>query len=267
MLQAFGGSKNQCKDRKPMALASCLYDVFQGVVLDAKLARYDDNEAGLAFQHLEQTEDNDLILYDRGYASFWLVAAHFYYKRDFCMRIRVNYNKQIRAFEKSSQKDTVITLKPTADMQDKARQRGLPVEPVKVRLLKVKTSKDIYLLITSLTSQRYPAKDFGDLYHLRWQIEEGYKKQKCFFEVENFSGKSVLSIMQDFHACMLNQTLTAISCFHSKGFINKRVKQRKNAYKVNFAKVIPLLRSSLINLLSGQLSLLKFKCNSSRPKL
>jgi len=260
MSQTFGGQRNQWGDVKPMALVSCLYDVYQGLVLDAKLTHYNGNEGDLALQHLEQTDTSDLILYDRGYPSFWLVMAHFFYKRHFCMRIRSNFNKQTQAFSQSKNRDTVITLVPRENMQDKARQRGLPVEPVKVRLLKVKTSKGIYLLMTSLTDHKqYPAKDFHGLYHLRWQIEEGYKKQKSFFEIENFSGKSELSIQQDFHACMLRQTLTAISCFYSQGFIHKRVRQRKYAYKVSFAKAIPLLRGSFLDLLSGHLSLLHIR--------
>ena len=129
-----------------MPLVSTLYDVFQGVVLDAKLTPYKTSERDLALQHLEHTEENDLILYDRGYPAFWLILAHKAFKRDFCMRVRNNFNNQVKAFYKSSKRQAVITLEPSADMIKKAKVKGLAVEPIKVRLLKVKTKKGVYLL-------------------------------------------------------------------------------------------------------------------------
>jgi len=250
VIEEFGGQDNQF-GIKPMALGSCLYDVYQGLVLDAKIAHYNRSERDLAFEHLQQTSANDLILYDRGYSAFWLVLAHIIFKRDFCMRIRSNFNKQTMAFEKSSNRDVVITLKPSAEMIRQAKEKGLSIEPVRVRLLKVKTTKGEYLLMTSLLDNiNYPRKDFAGLYHLRWQIEEAYKTQKCRFEVENFSGESILSIQQDYHACMLNHTLTAISCYYAQGYINQRVSKRKWVYKINFSKAISSVKDILVNALN-----------------
>ena len=253
VFEAFGGQNNQFSD-KPMALGSCLYDVYQGLVLDAKIAHYNSSERDLAFEHLQHTSINDLILYDRGYSAFWLVLAHIIAKRDFCMRIRSNFNKQTSAFEKSSKRDALITLSPSAEMIAQAKEKGLSIEPVTVRLLKVKTTKGEYLLMTSLLNNtHYPRKDFADLYHMRWQIEEAYKAQKCRFEVENFSGESILSIQQDYHACMLNHVLTAISCYYAQGYINQRVSKRKLAYKINFSKAISSVKDILVSALNDYL--------------
>jgi len=95
-----------------MALGSCLYDVYQGLVLDAKIAHYNSSER------------NDLILYDRGYSAFWLALAHITAKRDFCMRIRSNFNKQTIAFEKPLTRDVLITLDPSAEMITQAKEKG-----------------------------------------------------------------------------------------------------------------------------------------------
>jgi hypothetical protein len=55
------------------------------------------------------------------------------------------------------------------------------------------------ILITSLLdTQCHPHELFTDLYHLRWPVEEDYKRMKQWIEIENFSGKSVLSVYQDF---------------------------------------------------------------------
>ena len=71
----FGGQSNQHTE-VPMALGSCLYDVFQGLVIDARLAPYKSSERELAYKHLASAQAKDLIVYDRGYPAFWLFSAH-----------------------------------------------------------------------------------------------------------------------------------------------------------------------------------------------
>jgi len=41
---------------------------------------------------------------------------------------------------------------------------------------------------------KYPWAVFFDLYHSRWPVEEDYKTVKSRIELENFSGKSALSV-------------------------------------------------------------------------
>ena len=107
--------------------------------------------------------------------------------------------------------------------------------------------------VTSVTNllhkSTYPIASFKGLYHLRWQIEEGYKKQKSWIEIENFTGKSVLAIKQDFHARILSLTLTAMAVDASQSYINSRVKRRKLAYKINFAQALSSMKDTIIHLL------------------
>jgi hypothetical protein len=45
---------------------------------------------------------------------------------------------------------------------------------------------------------------------LKDDIEENYKRLKQWVEIENFSGKSVVSVQQDFYAKMVASNLTAL---------------------------------------------------------
>ncbi|MEZ5324834.1 MAG: hypothetical protein R3F19_07210 [Verrucomicrobiales bacterium] len=60
----------------------------------------------------------------------------------------------------------------------------------------------------------YPAEEFDKVYHLRWNIEESYKSCKCKVEIENWSGKTVASVEQDFHAGVLNLNLVTSIAFY-----------------------------------------------------
>jgi hypothetical protein len=46
-------------------------------------------------------------------------------------------------------------------------------------------------LITSLTDKKVlPYECFSELYHLRWPVEEDYKKMKSWIEIENFQERT-----------------------------------------------------------------------------
>jgi hypothetical protein len=255
MQSEYGGVSNQFEKHVPMAMGSCLYDVFQGLILDAKLAPYQSSERELAYQHLLLAEAGDLILYDRGYPSFWLFAAHRNKDINFCMRVKASFNSETKEFVKSGKKQAVAILEPDRIMKRQCEEKNLSSKPMLLRLLRVKTHKGDYILITNLLSKKvYPMASFKGLYHLRWQIEEGYKKQKSWVEIENFTGKSVLAIKQDYHARILSLTLTAIAVHASQGYINARVKQRKLTYKVNFAQALSSMKDTMIHLLFNTLS-------------
>lgn len=250
----FGGQSNQHKEA-PMALGSCLYDVFQGLVLDAQLAPCRSSERELAYQHLDKSKPGDVLLYDRGYSAFWLLAAHVEQQRDFCMRVKRSFNNTTKAFVASGKKQLITTLTPSDKTRATCRKRGLSEQPIKVRLLRVKTSQGSYILMTSLMDKKqYPLRAFKALYHLRWQIEEGYKKQKSWIEIENFTGKSVLSVRQDFHARILSLNLTAMTIFCAQGAIKQTVAQRYYDYKINFAQALSSMKGTLIRLLTGRMN-------------
>jgi hypothetical protein len=255
LVDTFGVQTNTSTVSLPMAKLSFLYDTCLDMPVDVQLDRKHASERDLAVNHLAQTHENDLMLYDRGYYAYWFALLHVLHKREFCFRLRGNANTQVSHFIDSGRKQAVITLDGTQGMQQKAREKGLDIVSVRVRLIRIKTAKGSYVLMTSLTdTRRYPAKHFYDLYHLRWRVEEGYKKQKAFLDVEDFSGRTVHSIKQDVHASALVQALVAMECFASKGYVRAKAGMRKNSYKINFAEAIQSFKRKIIDMLSCQLS-------------
>jgi hypothetical protein len=61
-----------------------------------------------------------------------------------------------------------------------------------------------------MDSEKYDVSLFKSLYHMRWGIEENYKRLKQWVEIENFSEKSALSVQQDFYAKIVAANLTAL---------------------------------------------------------
>jgi len=252
----FGGQSNQHTDEVPMALGSALYDVHQKIIIDAQLFPYRSDEREMAFKHLEATQAGDLILSDRGSPAFWLMAAHHYYQRDWCMRVKANFNTEVSQFVASGDTQQIGTLIASDNARQKCQDKGLPCDPQTVRLIRITVKNKVYILMTNrLDTQPYPGQAFKALYHARWQIEEGYKRQKSWLEIENFTGKSVLSVQQHYHARILSLNLTAMAVFAAQRHSDQTLPQRKCRYQINFAQALSTMKDTLVKCLYGLISM------------
>ena len=103
------------------------------------------------------------------------------------------------------------------------------------------------ILLTSLMDRDlYPCNIFKELYHLRWTTEENYKIAKCRIEIENFSGKSVESVYQDFHAKVFSMNLAFALTHQAKEVAAKSCKKKKHVYRINAVQALSKMKDSLV---------------------
>lgn len=204
-----GGITGTCT----MALGSVLYDVLNHVAVDAKLERCDAYEVNIAKEHLKQTEDNDLVIYDRGYCSFRMIALSMVAKGDFLIRCRSR--RSFRVAEEmlagNGPDDVTIAIKPSKNTKVQVRNEGLPTE-LTVRFVRVTLNNGEYeVLATSLLDQQeYPTSCFKELYYMRWGIETFYGTLKGRLSLENFTGFSPEAVRQDFFATIFLSGIESI---------------------------------------------------------
>jgi len=106
-----------------------------------------------------------------------------------------------------------------------------------LRLIRIENDGKVAVLITSLIDiKKYPIVIFNDLYHQRWPVEEDYKTLKNRMELENFSGKSALSVYQDFHAKVFAKNLVWMMAFPVQNRLNENTSFRKYRYQINFTQ-------------------------------
>ena len=224
---------------RTMALASTLYDVLNGVSLDAKLERCDAYEVSIAKEHLKHAGDNDLVIYDRGYFSFRMMAIATQAKTDFLIRARGRRSFRVsdEMLKGHGPNDIVVDIKPSKNRKTVVRQEGLPTK-LTVRFVRVKLKTGEYeVLATSLLDQvKYPAKYFKDLYYLRWGIETFYGRLKGRLGLENFSGYSPEAIRQDFYVTIFLTGAESILTLEAEEQLKKKTKSSSvNPQKVNKA--------------------------------
>jgi hypothetical protein len=236
----------------PMGLASVMFDVLNRIVIDASLNHTKASERACAAKHLDHAGSDDLLLYDRGYNAFWLYVLHIKENLSFCMRARVNRGLEFKHFAESGERERVITLRPNKKSVEQCRQMGLSAQPIKLRLVRVDLPGEVEVLITNLMDdQRYGADQFKKLYHLRWGIEENYKRLKQWVEIENFSGKSALSVRQDFHAKIVAANLTSLMALAAQDEVKRNTNKHRRAYQVNFAQALSKMKHTLVHLIQS----------------
>jgi hypothetical protein len=243
----------------PKARASQMFDVLNKITVDAIISPKEEGERELAAQHFHKLIPNDLVLLDRGYPAYWLFNLILSMNANFCARVSYKKWKVIRKFYESGEKETIVKLVPTPSSYKKCAEIGLNKKPIKVRLIRVELDTgETEVLITSLIDKdRYPAKMFADLYHLRWPVEEDYKVIKCRLDTENFSGKSVHSVYQDFHAKILSKNLTSIIANTTRNSVNEISEGRNFRYQVNFTQALSKMKSTIILLFNRPIDSVK----------
>jgi hypothetical protein len=236
----------------PMARMSRLYDVMNKFVVDAALEPYDTGEREIAARHLYETDADDLLIYDRGYPACWLFSMHRDMQRHYCARLSVSFSKQIEDFVASGLRTQLVDMTANAEARAQCEEYNLSAAPVKVRLVRVELkSGEVEVLATSLLdSTDYPSHWFKKLYHLRWGVEEHYKREKSRLEIENFSGRSVLVVRQDFHAKVFMHNLAAMLVWVGQAIADRLYRHRRHGYQVNFADALSKMKNHLIRLLT-----------------
>ena len=184
------------------------------MMLAASLHSIHENERQMLFQHLDLLGHGDLLLMDRGYPCRWLVALLNHRGIGFCMRVEKEGNTGfacVRDFLRSGLQEQIVTL-GAPDKAD-ATDYECPATAQTVRLVRhiASTGRVRVLMTNLLDTQRFPAADFGDLYHQRWRIEEAFKRLKHRLNLEHVSGLSQLAAMQDFAAKIICDNLQALA--------------------------------------------------------
>ena len=144
----------------------------------------------------------DFILFDRNYPSYIFLASLTKLGRHFTGRCSKKSFKAARnRFKQGVTNSNIVTLKAEGTVKKRCQELGLP-EKITVRFVRVRLSTgEIEVLVTSLLNEKkYTAQ--MELYNLRWGVEGFFGVIKERVKIENFTGKTVISIKQDFFAIM-----------------------------------------------------------------
>lgn len=235
----FGYIENQNK-KVARARASALYDVENDMIICSKLTHYRCGEREIAENLIDEMINlgsyNDLILFDRGYPSKDFITFIESRRLKYLMRVSSGFLK-------------VVINAPNQDQIIEAKHKD---KVLKMRVIKFELESGIIeTLVTNLFDETISAEDFKELYFKRWGIEVKYNEIKNKLQVENFTGKTVIAIEQDFYATMYLTNMVALAKKDANEVIqeNSKNKNLKFEYKVNTNVLIGKLKDTLITML------------------
>lgn len=270
ILNYYGFASNQTTTQVPMARASHLYDVINGITIDAIIAPYCTGERDMALQHFEKLRSSwsiknlqrILIIFDRGYPSIALIAYLLKHNIQFLMRCNGQFIKEVNEVVSQGKKDKIINFSAKRTGAAKIELENLypnldKNEKFSLRVVVVTLSTgEKEILLTSLLDQcKYPYKIFRELYFKRWGAEENYKFYKFQLEIENFSGKSCLAVEQDFHATILAGNARALLALEAANEIanlkakTSHVTPKKYIYEINKKVSMDRLKNEFVAVL------------------
>jgi macrodomain Ter protein organizer (MatP/YcbG family) len=176
---------------------------------------FDTSEASLCKGHLPFIKKGDMVIFDRYYASYELMAVLSGKGASFLFRMRQKSWTCVDEFMTSKEEEKIVTLKLPKKCEYLLEAYAQLTTTLTIRLIKKRNRKgEVHVFATSLLdTDQYSKKSIIHLYKQRWGIEEAYKLIKARLEVADFSGKTLQAVQQDFYAKTMLLSLSAALSF------------------------------------------------------
>jgi len=242
--------------RYPGGRISVLYDVLNRIGVDARLESSTRGEVSLALEQLEQLEPGDIAINDRGFTGYGFLAEHLQRGVHVVGRCSSGSFAAAQELFRTNRAGRSVIVKLFAPREQKAEltQRGLPLQIV-VRFvsLRLPTGELEVLVTTFLEQTQYPTQEFLDLYHCRWGHETYYGALKGLLDLENFTGKTLQAVQQDFHAAVLLSNLESVLTRPAETAVAEASVEHQHPKQINRANSYHALKQQLLELLASEL--------------
>lgn len=251
-LKSVYGCRLNKTDEGPVAKCSFAYDVCNDLIIDSYIGTINNSEQELALRHLPKlNSDTDILVFDRGYPSQWLIGLLMKKNFRFCFRLNPSW-KEAYSLLKEDINDTRWDLELDSHKGvKKIKEYNIPLKVEGLRLLSFElTSGEKEVLVTNLSDRdTFSLNDLNDLYRMRWGVEESYKSLKKVLNIEYFTGKTALAIEQDFYAKVF--MLNMASMIGSQGVMEERKHPKskvKHKYQLNKTQALAKTKDFLIDI-------------------
>jgi hypothetical protein len=184
----------------PQMLVSTLFDVIGKFPCAATVAPGATSERQELLKLLPHLKKGDVLILDRGYPSFEVLQALTVSGIEFVIRVPKSCSfEAIQAFQESGGDDYRVLVHPSP------KEARAGVASIDLRTVRINVgADDPWLLLTSLRRSEVTRSRMGEIYHLRWEIEEFYKLLKAdYFTQRQFHAKSVVGVKQELQAQLL----------------------------------------------------------------
>jgi len=201
----------------PIARLVVLLSLATAMVSGMAIGPYSGKETGemaLMRQLLGQLDPHDILLTDRYFCSYFMIALLLELGVDFVSRIHHARKTDLRRAQRLGKHDYLVVwtrpAKPT--WMDQATYERMP-ESLTLRQVEVKVSEpgfrvESLTVVTSLIdTKKYTPEDIAELYHKRWLVELDIASIKVTLGMDVLRCKSPEMVRKEIWTCLLAYNL------------------------------------------------------------
>jgi hypothetical protein len=185
----------------PIARILVVFSLAVGTVLEAAIGPYQGkqtSELALLRMVIDQFQPGDIVLADRFFCSYWVIAAFKARGVDVVMRLHQCRTADFRRGHRLGRDDhIVIWPKPQEipDWMSRAEYQAMPeqltIRETRVRVKdQTKRVRKLVIVTTLRDAREYPAKELGGLFRQRWVAELDLRSLKTDMHMEMLRTKS-----------------------------------------------------------------------------
>jgi len=186
-------------------LVTTAYDVYRQLPVARSVVSIHGSEREQAQALLPCIPPRSVLLFDRGYPSYELIAhLRDNYKGYYLFRCPAQSTfPAVEAFVASGKQEDFILIHPSNKyLQGLSRRQRKKAKVIQLRIVRlVSPDGTVSVLLTNLLNMAsFPREEIIELYFRRWAIEDHYRNEKVTLEIEKFHGKTPNSIRQEIFA-------------------------------------------------------------------
>jgi putative transposase len=201
----------------PIARMVVLLSLATAMVTDMAMGPYSGKETGepaLMRELLERLEPGDVVLADRCYCSYFMIALLLELHIDFVVRLHHCRDVNFRRGRRLGAGDHVVAwTKPARpDWMDESTYARMP-ESIQVREVHVHVNHpgfrtESLVVVTTLTdAEEYTKDDIAELYHQRWLVELDIRAIKVTLGMDVLRCQSAEMVRREIWTCLLAYNL------------------------------------------------------------
>jgi hypothetical protein len=185
----------------PIARILVVLSLAVGTVLEAAVGPHEGkktSELALLRQIISQFQRGDIVLADRLFGSYWVIAALLERGVDVVTRLHQSRKGDFRRGRRIGREDHIVTwTKPTSvpEWMSRAEYDEMPAQ-ISIRELRVRVTdkaervQKLVIVTTLLDAKTYPAAELGGLYRKRWHAELDLRSLKSNMKMDVLRTKS-----------------------------------------------------------------------------
>jgi len=201
----------------PIVRLAVLLSLATAMVQDMALGPYAGKETGetaLFRELLDGVDPQSIIVADRYYCSYFLIAMAMLGRRDFVVRLHQCRKTDFTTAERLGEGDYLVTwIRPhRPKWMDHATYEQIP-ETMTLRLIEIQVHEpgfrvESLTVVTTLTDPvQYPREDIADLYRRRWLVELDIRAIKKTLGMDVLRCQSPAMVRTEMWVCLLAYNL------------------------------------------------------------